>query len=126
MLYSQLPLRDAFLIIAKKTPQPIDSLFTSLASDLQKQDENFFTLWSKHVDRLGERSALGRNEQEILKQFGQTLGQHDFMQQQKQIYLTTQYLDRELEEAIEQQYKYGNMARLLGFLTGLFIVILLI
>lgn len=126
MLYSQLPLQEAFISVSNKTSFPINSFFKTIAKEMKEGQKNFYSLWDEHIQQFIEKSALKTNEYEILKQFGQTLGQHDFTHQQKQIHLTTTYLDRELEEAHTQQVKYGNMARLLGVLAGLFIVILLI
>lgn len=126
ILYSQLPLQDAFITIAKQIPQPIRSLFECLGKDMEGNQIDFLHLWDKNIRQLIDVSALGENEQEILQQFGRTLGQHDFNQQQKHIHLTVTHLDRELEDARDNQYRYGKMARNLGFLSGVFIVLLLI
>lgn len=126
MLYSQLPLKDAFTLIAKQVPMPTKSFFNELSKGMHQSNIDLLSLWDHEVDQYVNKSALKTNEQDILKQFGRTLGQHDLIQQQKHIQLTSTYLDRELEEARDDQYKYGKMAKSLGFLCGLFIVILLI
>ncbi|MFD2630802.1 stage III sporulation protein SpoIIIAB [Oceanobacillus kapialis] len=126
ILYSQVPLHEAFSIIAKQTPKPICTFFESLHNSLLADRGDLFTVWEKSIDSLKKNSSLGRNEQEIMKQFGRTLGQHDFYQQQKHIQLTINHLDRELEEARDHHLKYGKMAKSLGVLCGLFVVLLLI
>jgi len=126
MLYSQLPLRSAFTIIAKQIPWPTKLLFEKLASGMEGNQVDLMNLWESCVAELMATSSLSHNEKEVLMQFGRTLGQHDFAQQQKHIQLTTTHLERELEEARDNHYKYGKMAKSLGFLCGLFIVILLI
>jgi len=126
ILYSQLPLQEAFTTIAKQIPQPMKSFFGELGKDMEKKNPDLFSLWEKQVEALMDVSCLSGNEQEILKQFGRTLGQHDFAQQQKHIQLTVSHLDRELEDARENQTRYGKMAKSLGVLCGLFIVLLLI
>ncbi len=126
MLYSQLPLKDAFLFIARQIPRPTKDFFLSLANEMEKGNRDLLSFWDQEVNNFAKRSAIRSNEQDILCQFGRTLGQHDFTQQQKHIHLTSTYLDRELEEARDQQQKYGKMAKSLGFLIGIFIVILLI
>ncbi|WP_164670340.1 stage III sporulation protein SpoIIIAB [Virgibacillus doumboii] len=126
ILYSQLPLPDAFQTIAKQIPQPSKSFFQSLSDFLHKNSTDLFTIWDHEVNQLLKTSSLTGNEGEILKQFGRTLGQHDFDQQQKHIHLTINHLDRELEEARDNQYRYGKMAKSLGLLCGLFVVLLLI
>lgn len=126
MLYSQLPLQDAFKTIARQIPHPTKLFFEALSIGMEKNNINFTQLWDTKLQRLIDVASLGSNEKEILQQFGRTIGQHDFYQQQKHIHLTISHLDRELEEARDNQYKYAKMARSLGFLCGLFIVILLI
>ncbi|WP_099158476.1 stage III sporulation protein SpoIIIAB [Virgibacillus ndiopensis] len=126
ILYSQLSLRDAFETIANQIPQPTQSFFKALCDGMQKSGTDLASLWGKSIGKLMKDSSLGNNEKEILLQFGRTLGQHDFTQQQKHIQLTVSHLNRELEEARDNQYKYSKMAKSLGFLCGLFIVLLLI
>lgn len=60
-----------------------------------------------------------------MKQFGETLGRHDRISQQKQILLTLAHLEREEVDAHEKQAKYERMAKSLGFLSGLLLIILL-
>jgi stage III sporulation protein AB len=126
ILYSQLPLNEAFLVIAKQTPQPISKFFDTLYYELEHDKRDLFSVWEQSVNGLMKYSSLGRNEQEIIKQFGRTLGQHDFHQQQKHIQLTLSHLERELEEARDHHLKYGKMAKSLGVLCGLFVVLLLL
>ncbi|ALX48053.1 stage III sporulation protein SpoIIIAB [Lentibacillus amyloliquefaciens] len=126
ILYSQLALPDVFATIAQQIPQPANSFFKQLDESLKQHNVDLYSVWTKHVDSLLATSALGASEGEILKQFGRTLGQHDFTQQQKQIHLTIKHLDRELDEAQDDQYKYSKMAKSLGLLCGVFIVLLLI
>ncbi|MEN1970122.1 stage III sporulation protein SpoIIIAB [Lentibacillus sp. N15] len=124
ILYSQLPLQEAFHTIAKQIPNPLQSFFRALSEGMKQDGVDLNHLWKQEIDVLMQTSSLGKIEQEILIQFGQTLGQHDFTQQQKHIQLTTSHLDRELAEARDDQYKYSKMAKSLGVLCGLFIVLL--
>jgi len=70
-------------------------------------------------------TALKQGEFEIMKQFGETLGRHDRLSQQKHIMLTLTHLEREESEAIQSQMKYEKMVKSLGFLSGLLLIILL-
>ncbi|HLR62435.1 MAG TPA: stage III sporulation protein SpoIIIAB [Lentibacillus sp.] len=126
ILYGQLPLPDAFATIAKQIPDPISSFFNQLNGSLTHHNNDLSQVWNRHLEELIKSSALDTNEAEILKQFGRTLGQHDFDQQQKHIHLTLKHLDRELDDARDNQYRYSKMAKSLGLLCGLFIVLLLI
>jgi stage III sporulation protein AB len=60
-----------------------------------------------------------------MKQFGETLGRHDRMSQQKHIMLTLTHLEREEADAIQAQATYEKMTKSLGFLSGLLLIILL-
>lgn len=126
IVYSQLPLRDAFKNIAKQLPSPTNLFFRNMGKSLEDQNIDFSSSWEKNVDAFMRQSSLQANEKEILLQFGRTIGQHDFYQQQKHIQLTLSHLERELEDAREEQQKYSKMAKSLGILAGLFIVLLLI
>ena len=60
-----------------------------------------------------------------MKQFGETLGRHDRISQQKQILLTLTHLEREERDASDKQQKYEKMIKSIGFLSGLLLIILL-
>ncbi len=125
IVYSQLSLRDAFEQIAKQTPKPT-RIFFQLLGEKMAENNDFMEVWDASVDIYIRDAALTENIREILSQFGRTLGQHDFRQQQKHILLAITHLDREFEEARDAHFKYSKMAKGLGLLIGLFIVILLI
>ncbi|GAA0443599.1 stage III sporulation protein SpoIIIAB [Lentibacillus halophilus] len=126
ILYSQLPLPEAFETISKQIPEPISTFFYNMHISVHEAGMDLYNVWDRCVNDLLETSSLSAIEGEIIKQFGRTLGQHDFDHQQKQIHLTINHLDRQLEEARENQFKYGKMAKSLGVLCGLFVVLLLI
>lgn len=126
MLYSQLPLQMAFNNISQQIPDPIKTFFLNLSENMQEKHVDLLQIWDDQVGQLLKKSSFKKNDKEILEQFGRTLGQHNYEQQQKHIQLTIKHLDREMEEARDQQARFGKMAQSLGFLCGLFIVILLI
>lgn len=127
ILYSQLPLHDAFHTISQQIPFPTKHLFQALSKEMNDTHQiNLGELWNEEIDNYMNISAIGTNEREILKQFGQTLGQHDFVQQQKYIQLAINHLNRELEEARDNKQRYGKMAKSIGLLSGLFIILLFI
>ncbi|WP_368652055.1 stage III sporulation protein SpoIIIAB [Ornithinibacillus sp. 4-3] len=126
MLYSQLPLQSAFNLIAKRIAEPAKLFFQQLSEAMKHEVYDFTKMWEEQLRDYLQNSSLGANESEILQQFGRTLGQHDFMQQQKQIRLAIAHLDQELESARDFQLRYGSMSKVLGFLIGLFFTILLI
>lgn len=125
MGYSQLTLQYTFKTISGKIGYPINVFYEKLAEKLLGTVSDFITIWDDELAHLMEISALSKQEEEILKQFGRNLGRHTFQQQQKHITLTIQHLERELDEAIDQKRKYEKMMKSLGVLIGLFIVVLI-
>lgn len=126
MIYSQLPLYQLFYSVSEKTHQPLRAFFYTLANELKGKINNFYDLWSREVNNLVNRCSLNQSEAHILNQFGKSLGQYNITEQQKQIRLTIAYLNRELDEAIDEREKYEKLTKSIGFLIGLFIVIVFI
>ncbi|HLR01350.1 MAG TPA: stage III sporulation protein SpoIIIAB [Virgibacillus sp.] len=126
MRYSQLTLQDAFQRLARRLPHPIYILFENLVKDLDDSKGTLYTIWEKEVTNFLPITAMRQDEKEILLQFGQTLGQHDMVQQEKHIRLALSHLERVLQSAINDEYKYSKMGKSLGILTGIFFVLILI
>lgn len=124
--YSQVALPIAFHTLATQLPKPLNNFFHDLSEDMLMKKANFMNIWDQAVEQLAKEAGYKINETEIIKQFGSSLGQHDFIQQQKQIQLTLTHLDRELEEARDEQMKYSKLAKSLGVLSGVFLVLLLV
>lgn len=126
MLYSQRSLQEAFFLISKRVQQPLQSFFHKLSHSLLIENNDFVELWIEQLEMYRSTSFLSDVDYDILQQFGQTLGQHDYDQQKKNIRLTITYLQRQREEALERAEQYSKLAITLSFLLGLFIVLLLI
>lgn len=126
MGYSQLRLQQIFLILSQKIDAPIGLFYGHLGRELSSITEDFIMIWDKELECLQGESDLKSNEIDILKQFGRHLGHHTFNEQEKHITLTIYYLQHELEEANEVKQKYEKMAKSLGVLIGIFIVLLLL
>lgn len=126
MGYSQLSLKQTFYVISKKTNGPIAEFYKRLADALSEVIVDFLKVWDETIQYLQAESAMKQTELDILKQFGRNLGQHTFIDQQKHIVLTIHHLQHELEEANEQRQKYEKTTKSLGFLIGVFIVLLLL
>lgn len=125
VVYSQLTLQDIFHTVSNKTAYPINEFYRQMTHKLSDVVTDFLDVWDEALNRLMKVSALKKNEQEIIKQFGRSLGQHSSLQQQKHITLAIHHLERELDEALEQRDKYEKMMRSLGVLIGIFIVLIL-
>ncbi|OLS39424.1 stage III sporulation protein SpoAB [Alkalihalophilus pseudofirmus] len=125
ILFGLTPLAEASHNLAKQTPKPISYLFEYFSYKLRHTELPAYAAWDESIAEMWSLTSLLESEKEILKQFGQTLGQHDRNQQEKQIKMTLAHLEREEGEARDRQHRYERMVKSLGFLTGLLIVILL-
>ncbi|MCP8616826.1 stage III sporulation protein SpoIIIAB [Salirhabdus salicampi] len=126
IVYGQSPIQQVFGRLSTQLPKPLNGLFAHLYQQLNQHQFTLYDVWRKSLDKFWPHFAMKNPEKEIMDQFGQTLGQHDFTQQRKHIYLALSHLDRELENAEDESRRYGKMAKSLGLLTGLFLVLLLI
>ncbi|WP_059103295.1 stage III sporulation protein SpoIIIAB [Shouchella shacheensis] len=126
MLYGHTPLAKASDHIASQLSPPISGLFSRFAENLRAKELSAHDAWALSIQGTWSDTALGESEREVLSQFGATLGTTDRHQQQKQLLLTQTHLEREEDEAKELQKRYEQMAKTLGVLAGLLIVILLI
>lgn len=125
IMYGQTPLQDAANHLATQMPKPLNYFFERFAKNLTTGVMNVKQAWNESLDEIWKFTAFKQGELEVLKQFGETLGQYDRSNQQKQIILAIKHLEREELDAAERQSKYEKMVKSLGFLTGLLLVILL-
>ncbi|MGG4000379.1 stage III sporulation protein SpoIIIAB [Anoxybacillus sp. CHMUD] len=126
IMYGHTPLIDASLRLSQQLSRPLSWLFESFAQKLQKGTMNARQAWEESLHEVWKMTALKEGELEIMKQFGETLGQYDHEIQQNYIRLTMVHLEREEGDAIEKQQRYEKMMKSLGVLTGILIVLLLI
>ncbi|MGE6629357.1 stage III sporulation protein SpoIIIAB [Bacillus sp. NPDC077027] len=125
IMYGQTPLERATAHIASQVGEPISHLFDHFSEKLHSGTFSARHAWNESLDETWEKTFLKKGEYEALKQFGETLGQHDVTAQQKHIKLTLGHLESEEKEADIQQVKNEKMVRSLGFLSGLLLILLL-
>lgn len=125
IMYGHLPLKQAAEHLAKQMTKPLSLLFEKFSSKLEIGETSVKTAWEESLFEVWKLTALKQGELEVLKQFGETLGQHDRISQQKHILLALAHLDREENDARENQARYEKMVKSLGLLAGLLLAILL-
>ncbi|MGM9987093.1 MAG: stage III sporulation protein SpoIIIAB [Bacillaceae bacterium] len=125
IVFSQLPLSDACEKISLQFKEPLAQLFQKFATNLRMGLLNVNDAWKESVQAIKNKSALTEEDCQILLQFGETLGLHDRISQQKHILLTMNHLNRMETEAVERQQQYEKMAKMMGVLVGLLLVIIL-
>ncbi|SFP23095.1 stage III sporulation protein SpoIIIAB [Salibacterium halotolerans] len=126
IMYGMNPLPEASRKMAGQLPPPVSFLFRFFSDYLKQGERNVDEAWSKSLNQVWPLTALAFREKEILYQFGSTLGRHEKMQQQKQIRLAMIHLEKEEQEAKETEKRYEKMAKSLGFLSGLLIIVMFI
>ncbi|GGE53779.1 stage III sporulation protein SpoIIIAB [Priestia taiwanensis] len=126
IMYGHTPLYEAMESIAHLSKAPLSVFFQSFSKRLQEGASSVKDAWKSSLDEVWPQTALRKEEYEILRQFGETLGQHDRESQQKYIKLAIHHLEKEEKDARDNQHKYEKMMRSLGFLLGLLLIILLV
>jgi len=125
IMYGHVPLNDAAMNLAKQMPKPLSWFFEGFSKKLTTGNTSVKEAWEECLQEVWRFTAFKQGEYEILKQFGETLGQHDRVSQQKHIILAITHLEREEQDAREKQARYEKMIKSLGFLSGLLLIILL-
>ncbi|SER16200.1 stage III sporulation protein AB [Gracilibacillus ureilyticus] len=126
MVYSHATVQNACENIAKQIGDPLSGFFLSVSKRLQYEKTDLYLIWEEEVDQFWTRAALSKEDKEIIKQFGKTLGQHDIIQQKKYIQLAIVHLENKHKESIEMNQRYGKVSGSLGLLSGVFIALLLL
>lgn len=125
IMYGHTPLHEAARRLSTQMSKPLSWFFESFAAKLTSSDTTVKKAWEESLTEVWKLTALKQGEYEVMKQFGETLGRHDRISQQKQIMLALSHLEREEADACERQAKYEKMVKSLGFMSGLLLVILL-
>ena len=125
IMYGHTPLSEAALHLAKQLSRPVSWLFEQFHQKLQSGETSVKQAWNESLEEVWKFTALKNGELEVLRQFGETLGQYDRIAQQKQIMLALVHLEREEQDALEKKARYEKMVKSLGFLAGLLLIILL-
>ncbi len=125
IMYAHTPLKKLSKQLAKTVQKPFQFLFEQFVKKLESQNISVSEAWNESLESVWKQTSLKSGELEVMKRFGDTLGQYDKQMQQQQIILALTHLEREEQEATEQQQKYEKLVKSVGFLTGLLLVILL-
>ncbi|MGM0874172.1 MAG: stage III sporulation protein SpoIIIAB [Bacillota bacterium] len=125
IMYGHTSLIVAAQNISKQIPKPLSRFFEQFSKKLVKGHTSVKSSWEESLKEVWRFTALKQGEFEVLKQFGETLGQHDRISQQKHIKLALSHLEREEADAMDRQNRYERMVKSIGVLAGLLLVILL-
>lgn len=120
--YTYEPLKDIFIEISNNIKTEIGGIFKVAAIKMEKLSAK--EAWEDSVN-ISETS-LSSYDLEIIKGFGNTLGQTDLQGQLSKVKLTLDFLEKQIEEAKIEENKNKKLYQTLGVLTGLGLVIILI
>lgn len=126
VMYSQLPLQEAFRRISSQLKGPINGCLQDFAFQLETSALTAKEAWENALRNYFKTVSIKESDLQVLLQFGETIGMHDKYSQQKQIILALKHLEREEQEALDSQSNYERMSKMLGVLSGILIVILLL
>ena len=125
IVYGLTPLPETFIRISQRVPHPAADLLGQAAEGL-RQGQPVQTAWQMAVDELAKISSLKKNDLEILRYFGQGLGEADSRQQQKKFRLLGEQLQRAIDMAWAEKNKNQRIWQYLGISAGIAVALLLI
>lgn len=126
IIYGATPLKDAMASVSQSCEPAISGLFKHTALELSKMEGvTAGEAWSQAVTAFQQESVLNDSDFKILKRFGASLGISDREDQAKHLELTRSQLKLAAAQAESAAKKNSSMFRYIGFLGGLFLVLIL-
>ena len=125
--YTYDTIADSFDFISENMKTRAYRVFKITASHLlDNKNMSAGDIFRSVVDEESIFLDLNKEDIEILKGLGTSLGQMDLEGQLKNIILVKQLLKSRLEDALEVKYKNFKLSRNMGVFVGLIIMIILI
>lgn len=127
--YSRAPLRSALQSAGERGGGVFGELFIRAAGRIERQEgESFGELWAGQVEEMethrGELALTGEDFKS-LKELGSHLGYLDVQMQERTISLYLEQLDLTISDLQQRRRETCRLYTSLGFMGGLFLVILL-
>ena len=124
--YSCEELAAAFENVAVKSEKPINILFENSIKKLKNREKTVEEIWTEECDIFLKQSLFLKEDIEMLKMFGKTLGYSDIKHQIENINLQVEYIDKTIEVINQSSEKEEKLYRSLGVLGSLLLVIILL
>lgn len=126
IVYSNTPLPDAFEIIYTKSSAPVNSMFKSMSRLLnEKTHSTVGEAFKCALEEVKDTLCINKEDVELLKSFGNSLGSSDIDGQIKNFKMTIKQIEIQEKKAEESRSKNERMYKNLGILAGLAIAIIL-
>ena len=125
--YTYDTIADSFDFIAENMKTKAYRIFM-IASSMLLNNTNISAgdIFRNVVDDESIFLSINKEDKEILKGLGTSLGQMDLEGQIKNIVLVKQLLEKQLNDAVEEKSKNFKLTRNMGVFVGLIILIILI
>lgn len=125
--FLNITLDRSFEKIAKNTEEPLKEVFSYVAYRLRENPGSDMTeVWKRAVSKYTKNLSLSEGDVEILLDFSKNLGAGSREKEKNNLRLASMRLSLALDEARLDAQKNIKMYRGLGFLAGIFVVIILI
>lgn len=114
--------------IFKEISEKIDGVAGKIFSDTVKNMEKNMLAgeaWEKSIEQNG-KETLRKEDINSIKSLGKMLGKTDIEGQINQIHLVNEFIDSQINDAVDEKNKNEKMYQKLGAIVGLIIVIVLI
>lgn len=125
IVYAQNGLPDIFKRLAHMEPALLSSFFLSTHRELLEGRRNLADVWYDLLNRPPLILYTDVRERQTLIDLARSLGQYDRLSEQKRIQLARYELEEAYQEAKQNDERYGKMARTMGVLFGLLVMILI-
>ena len=125
--YTKLPLGDAFLRVASRYPGVFASWLVMMKGKLMKREEgNIERIWESATRKCLGKTKLSNADMELLIRQGAYMGQQDIGMQASTMDLFLEQWEERILAATSQLENKRKLARCIGVLGSVFIVILLL
>ena len=126
MAYSYEELSTAFENISQKTDKPINILFKNSSLRLEDKIDRLEEIWNEECEKFLKDSFLQKEDVQMLKLLGKTLGYPDVKHQIESIDFQIEYINKTVEMINQTEKKEEKLYRSLGILGSMLLVIILI
>lgn len=121
--YTQTPIGEAIEKIKNNAQGVIENILSYVCTEIKKHtDRSIHKIWNEAVDI--NMSGVNKNDIELLKSFGNHLGESDVEGQIKNINVFNSRISYYLKVATDESEKNCKLYRSLGMYSGLLIAVL--
>ena len=120
--YTYEPIPDTFMEIAESFSGSVSNIFRTASEKMKEYSAG--DAWNEAL--VSTYSSLNSEDKSVLKSLSKMLGKTDLDGQLKEIELTENFLNTQIEKAENERQKNEKMYKKLGIVAGFGIVIILI